>query len=47
MHLIDTSVNFMGSSAIVANSIPIGTGLALSLKLKNKINVSYIFWKVH
>ena len=43
MHLIDTSVNFMGSSAIVANSIPIGTGLALSLKLKNKINVSYIF----
>ncbi len=44
MHLIDTSVNFMGSSAIVANSIPIGTGLALSLKLKNKINVSYIFF---
>ena len=35
MHLIDLNVNFMGSSAIVGNSIPIGTGLALSSKIKN------------
>ena len=36
MHLIDKSKNFMGSTSIVGNSIPIGTGLALSSKLKKK-----------
>ena len=44
MHLIDLNVNFMGSSAIVGNSIPIGTGLALSAKLKKKNQKSYIFF---
>lgn len=44
MHLIDLNVNFMGSSAIVANSIPVGTGLALSSKLKKKGQRSFIFF---
>ena len=43
MHLIDLDVNFMGTSAIVGNSIPIGVGLGLSLKLNNKKNISTIF----
>ncbi len=44
MHLIDLSVNFMGSSAIVGNSIPVGTGLALSSKIKNTKQKSYVFF---
>ena len=43
MHLIDLDVNFMGTSAIVGNSIPIGVGLGLSEKLLNKKNLSTIF----
>ena len=43
MHLIDLSVRFMGSTAIVANSIPIGVGLGLSVQLKNHDDVSCIF----
>ena len=43
MHLIDLSVNFMGSSSILGNNIPIGVGLGLSLNIKNKNNISYIF----
>ena len=34
MHLIDKSVGFMGSTAIVGNSIPVAVGFALSLKLR-------------
>ena len=34
MHLVDISNGFMGSSSIVGNSIPIGVGLGMSLKLK-------------
>lgn len=30
MHLVDPSVGFMGTSAIVGNSIPVGVGLALA-----------------
>ena len=37
MHLIDKNVSFMGTSAIVGNSIPLGVGLALSAKLKKRI----------
>ena len=33
MHLIDKEKGFMGTSAIVGNSIPLGVGLALSIKL--------------
>ena len=35
MHLIDTKIGFMGSTAIVGNSIPVGVGLALSMQLRN------------
>ena len=44
MHLNDLSVNFMGSSAIVGNSIPVGTGLGLSSKLKKNKQVSFVFF---
>ena len=40
MHLADPSVGFMGSTAIVANSIPIGVGLALSAKLQGSTQIS-------
>lgn len=43
MHLIDLKVNFMGTSAIVGNSIPVGVGLGLSIKLKKTDQVSVIF----
>jgi len=44
MHLIDLSVNFMGTSAIVGNSIPVGVGLGLSAKLKKSKQISFIFF---
>lgn len=44
MHLMDLNVNFMGSSAIVGNSIPVGVGLGLSAKLKKKKQISYVFF---
>ena len=41
MHLIDKSVGFYGTSAIVGNSIPIGVGLSFSLiKSKKKKFIS-------
>jgi len=43
MHLIDLAVNFMGTSAIVGNSIPIGVGLALSVQLKGTNQISCVF----
>jgi len=43
MHLIDLNVNFMGTSAIVGNSIPVGVGLALSVQLKKTDQISCIF----
>jgi pyruvate dehydrogenase E1 component alpha subunit len=43
MHLIDLNVNFIGTSAIVGNSIPVGVGLALSIELKGTDQVSCIF----
>lgn len=44
MHLIDLNVNFMGSTAIVGNTIPISAGLALASKIKKEKNVTYIFF---
>jgi TPP-dependent pyruvate/acetoin dehydrogenase alpha subunit len=44
MHLIDKSVGFMGSTAIVGNSIPLGVGLGLSLKYKKSNNISVVFF---
>ena len=43
MHLVDNKVGFMGSTAIVGNSMPIGVGLALSLQLKKSSAVSAVF----
>lgn len=43
MHLIDLGVNFMGTSAIVGNSIPVGVGLALSAQLKKSDQISCVF----
>ena len=44
MHLIDMDAGFAGSSAIVGNSIPIGTGIALSMKLNKVNNISTIYF---
>ncbi|MDZ4726944.1 MAG: thiamine pyrophosphate-dependent dehydrogenase E1 component subunit alpha [Leptospira sp.] len=43
MHLIDTSVGFMGSTAIVGNTIPVGVGLGLSIRLNATDQVSCVF----
>lgn len=43
MHLIDTKVGFMGTSAIVGNSIPVGVGLALSSKLKKSDQICVVY----
>lgn len=43
MHLIDISIGFMGTSAIVGNSIPIGVGLGLASSLRGNEQVSCIF----
>jgi len=44
MHLIDTSVGFAGSSAIVGGTIPVGVGLALSTVLHGTDQVSCVFF---
>ena len=44
MHLIDTENGFMGSTAIVGSTIPVGVGLALSIKLKNSDQISCVFF---
>jgi len=44
MHLIDDSVGFKASSAIVGNSIPIGVGLGLSIQLNKSNQISCIFF---
>jgi pyruvate dehydrogenase E1 component alpha subunit len=43
MHLIDESVGFMGSTAIVAGTIPVGVGLAYGMKCKQADQVSCVF----
>lgn len=43
MHLIDRSVGFEGSTAIVGNSMPIGVGLGMALKLNKSKNISIVF----
>jgi len=44
MHLIDKSVGFMGSTAIVGNTIPVAVGLALAIKIKNLKSISCVFF---
>ena len=43
MHLIDLRVNFMGTSAIVGNSVPIGVGFALTIDRQNRDDISCVF----
>jgi len=43
MHLIDLKKGFIGSTAIVANTIPIGVGLAHSKLLKKEKGIVLIF----
>jgi pyruvate dehydrogenase E1 component alpha subunit len=43
MHLADKSVNFMGSSAIVGNSIPVGVGLGLAAQIQGTGALSWVF----
>ncbi len=44
MHLIDLSVNIMGTSAIVASSIPEAVGYALAIQYKNSNQVVTCFF---
>ena len=44
MHLIDKSCGFFGSTAIVGNTIPVATGVALSLQLRNTECLSCVFF---
>ena len=44
MHLIDRSAGFAGSTAIVANSIPVGVGIALAKKLKKQKDIVIIYF---
>ena len=44
MHLIDTSVGFMGSTATVGNTIPVAVGLALEKKLTRKKSIACVFF---
>ena len=43
MHLTDHAAGFVGSTAIVAGTVPVGVGLALGMKLKRKDQVSCVF----
>lgn len=44
MHLVDLSVNMMGSTPIVGNSIPVGVGLAFTSFLKNDKQLTVTFF---
>jgi len=43
MHLVDESVGFMGSTAIVGGTVPVGVGLAYGMKVKKSDQVSCVF----
>lgn len=43
MHLVDQSVGFMGSTAIVGGTIPIGVGLALAKSIKKEPGVVVVY----
>ena len=44
MHLVDTSVGFLGSTAIVGNTIPIGVGAALAARVLRTDHVCCVFF---
>jgi TPP-dependent pyruvate/acetoin dehydrogenase alpha subunit len=43
MHLTDLNAGFVGSTAIVSNSIPVGVGLSLSSKILGKKQITIIY----
>lgn len=43
MHLIDESVGFMGSTAIVGGTVSVGVGLAYGMKMKKSDQISCVF----
>jgi TPP-dependent pyruvate/acetoin dehydrogenase alpha subunit len=43
MHLVDESVGFMGSTAIVGGTVPVGVGLGYAAKLRRTGQVSCVF----
>jgi pyruvate dehydrogenase E1 component alpha subunit len=43
MHLVDEDAGFMGSTAIVAGTVPVGVGLAYGMKLRREDRVSCVF----
>lgn len=43
MHLVDIEAGFMGSTAIVGGTIPVGVGLGLSLQLAGVDDISVVF----
>jgi len=43
MHLVDQAQGFMGSTAIVGNTIPIGVGLGFSIQLNQRDDISVIY----
>lgn len=43
MHLIDESVGFKGSTAIVGGTIPVGVGLGLAIQMRGTDQVSCVF----
>ena len=43
MHLIDLSVNFLGTTPIVASSIPVAVGTAFSTLIKNENRATVVF----
>ena len=43
MHLVDESVGFMGSTAIVGGTVPVGVGLGLGIKLAGTDQVAVVF----
>ena len=43
MHLIDESVGFMGSTAIVGGTVPVGVGLGYGMKVKGTKQVACVF----
>ena len=44
MHLVDLDAGFLGSTAIVANSIPVGVGAALTAQLRGSKRVTAVFF---
>ena len=44
MHLVDKKAGFVGSAPIVSGTIPLALGAALNSSLKNKKNITYVFF---